>query len=197
MAIPTLEMAIEHIRFFEHRGSQGEIALTGVGEPLLHPRIEEIVWRLRDAFPDLPILLSTNGLLLREEQARLLAEQRIGVYVSLHRPEVGTPAVEVAKRHGILLGANVGFAVSATDWAGRVQWYVSHEKQPCTYLRDGRAVVLVDGHISTCCWDGHAESIIGHVADPVGCWLTEPKPLCETCSLDIVESSHAHSEPSG
>lgn len=75
-AFPTLEALI----------------LNGVGEPLLHPRIETFIRRARKAMPKQSwIGFQSNGLLLTEERALALAEaglDRICLSVDASTPEV-------------------------------------------------------------------------------------------------------------
>lgn len=75
-AFPTLEALI----------------LNGVGEPLLHPQLEEFIRRARKAMPKQSwIGFQSNGLLLTEERALALAEaglDRICLSVDASTPEV-------------------------------------------------------------------------------------------------------------
>lgn len=75
-AFPTLEALI----------------LNGVGEPLLHPQLEEFIRRARKAMPQQSwIGFQSNGLLLTEERALALAEaglDRICLSVDASTPEV-------------------------------------------------------------------------------------------------------------
>jgi len=107
----------------------------------------------RKVVPDTMLLLATNGILLNDDIGKLLNKYGVGVYISLHRPEKAGLAVEVAKKYNILLDVNASFATSALNWAGEVDWFVSHEPQKCMYLHDGWGVVLQNGDIVTCCWD--------------------------------------------
>lgn len=168
--------------------AMAELSLTGVGEGLMHPEFVTMVRLAREALgPDAPIVFSTNGLLLDDEYATRLAPFHPMVYVSLHRPEKAGHAIEAAKRHGILAGYNPSPATSAFDWAGQVDWFVSHDRTPCEYLRAGWAVVLVDGRITTCCLDASAKGVVGHVDDPVGSAAIAPFSLCESCSYSVPE----------
>lgn len=183
----TFERAIEWaVRL---NGSNKELSLTGVGEALLHPEFVNMLAYARECLPDNPLVFSTNGLLLTEELCETIARYRPQIYVSMHHLIKSGPAVEAAKKYGLLAGVNNSPATSAFDWAGQVpNWYVSAPKSPCEYLRSGWAVVLVDGRITTCCLDASAKGVVGHVDDPIES-LTIPgtglKPfsLCEKCHM--------------
>lgn len=165
-----------------------ELSLTGIGEGLMHPDFVTMVRLAREALgADCPIVFSTNGILLDDTMASRLAPYHPMVYVSLHRPEKAGHAIEAAKKYGILAGYNPSPATSAFDWAGQVDWFVSHERTPCEYLRSGWGVVLVDGRITTCCLDASALGVVGHVDDPIGSVSIEPFSLCPKCSYSVPE----------
>lgn len=175
--------SLEIVKHFVSRGTQGELALTGVGEALLHPRFVEAVHLAREAIGDGYLTFSTNGILFTDEMAAALVAARPAVYISLHRPEVASKAVEVAKRHGLLAGTNSSFATSALDWVGGVDWHVSHPPIVCEYLRSGWAVIRADGTVGTCCWDAESVSgYLGNVYDEPN-WFTAPHEACKSCSL--------------
>lgn len=164
---------------------QGELSLTGIGETLLHPDWRELVAMARRALPTNFINFSTNGLLLDDAACEVLARHRIVVYVSLHRPEKAGPAIEAARRAGILAGENASAATSSFDWAGQVRWHVSAARLPCEWLRQGWANVLVDGRITTCCLDAAGAGVVGSVYDEPGSLSIEPFGLCDGCHLQV------------
>lgn len=170
ITMETFMRALEWATHFEARGTQGELALTGIGEALLHPQFVEFVRLARGALPRNRITFSTNGLLLTDELCAKLAPYRPEVYVSLHRPEKAKGAVDAARRHGILAAVNTAFATESFAWAGGLEWDVSIPEGSvvCEFLRTGWSVVLADGRIVTCCLDGTGDSAVGHVDDEIG-----------------------------
>ena len=178
----TFTKAMEHVEYYNQLGSQPELSFTGMGEALLHPQFLDMLEYARE-FYNGKILFATNGILLTEDIAKELKKLNVLAYISLHRPELAGPAIEVAKQYNILGDVNAGFATSAMDWAGTVDWYISAPEQQCAYLRDGWGVVLQNGDINACCWDAEGENLIGHVNDPIGSLATEIKPLCANCNL--------------
>ncbi|HEV8642064.1 MAG TPA: hypothetical protein VGV13_13270 [Methylomirabilota bacterium] len=118
-----------------------------------------------------------------------LAPYRPQIHVSLHRPEKAGPAIEAAKRHGLLGGLNPAPMTRAFDWAGQVDWFVSAPPMVCEFLRSGWGMALVDGRITTCL-DASAKGVIGHVDDPFES-LTRPGTglapfsLCSPCHMQV------------
>ena len=186
MAWETYEQTLKFIKKLCDAGTQGEVALTGIGEPTLHPRFAEAVARLREALgPDRQLTISTNGLLFTEAVALAIKPYCPHVFVSLHRPEKAGPAVELAMKHGMLAGANASAAVSAMDWAGQVRWFNSHPASDCEYLRAGWAVALVDGRVTMCCVDADGSGSVGTVWDVPVMLQMAPFGLCAKCSFRV------------
>jgi hypothetical protein len=53
------------------------------------------------------------------------------------------------------------------------------------YLRDGAAVVMADGRVTTCCLDASGGGAIGHVDDQPGTLKTKPWSLCGPCHMTV------------
>lgn len=130
----TFERTLEHVEYLCGIGTQGEVSLTGIGEAILYPRFEEAARRVRAVIGNRKLVLSTNGTHMTPEIARLLAELKFGVYVSLHRPEVAAPALHTLEEAGCGTGTNTAFVDSSLDWAGQVKWHVSAPIALCGYL---------------------------------------------------------------
>jgi len=107
--------------------------------------------------------------------------------VSLHRPEKAGPAVEALKRAGIFAGVSSDPSLAAIDWAGQVQWHTSHRPgMECGWVTTGRAFVMADGRVATCCLDGQGEDgVIGTLDDDLTALRLKPYSLCATCSYKI------------
>jgi hypothetical protein len=168
---------------------RNELSLTGIGEALLHPDFVEFVALARARLPANQLVFSTNGLLLTEDLCARLAPYRPKVYVSLHRPEKAGPAIQAARKAGILAGWNGAAATEGFNWAGQVPgWANSCPPRICEFLRSGWGVVLVDGRITTCCLDASGAGVVGHVDDPIES-LTKPGTglspfsLCPNCHM--------------
>jgi hypothetical protein len=188
MDMATFKRALVWCRHFHDQGTQHELSLTGIGETLLHPDWRDMVALARKVLPNTYINFSTNGLLLDDDACAFLAKHSVKVYVSLHRPEKAGPAVEAAKRHGIIDDVNASASISAFDWAGQVDWFVSAAETRCEWLYAGWGNVLVDGRISTCCLDAAGKGIVGHVADdPADGAVVQPWGLCASCHMVAIE----------
>lgn len=193
MEWPTFEAALDLVRFFVRQGTQTELSLTGIGESMLHPRFVEMVAEARAAIgPERMLTVTTNGLLLDEEMARVIAPFRPAVFVSLHRPEKAAPAMVAARKHGILAGRNTAFADNAFNWAGyQENWtpMVSAPNIKCEFLRAGWCVVLVDGRIATCCLDADGSSVIGKLGDDPESLMLKPwgaeRKGCSACHMEV------------
>lgn len=185
MSIATFERALEWCKHFDNAGTMPELSLTGIGETLLHPEWPKLMRLARNALPDMFINFSTNGLLLDRDACYVLKALNIRVFVSLHRPEKAGPAIQLAHEFDIFEDYNEQAATSAMDWAGQVDWYVSACAEPCVWLRDGRANVLVDGRITTCCMDAAGVGVVAHVDDPVGVAEIKPYSLCDGCHMTV------------
>ncbi len=188
MSRAVFERALAWVKHYAAQGTQGELALTGIGESLIHPDFLPMLRAARAALPHGRLTMSTNGLLLTEAIAQVMAEVGLALYVSLHVPLAKVqPAIVLAQRFGILAGVNAAAATSSFNWAGQVDWHVSAPKIPCEFLRAGWAVVLVDGRITTCCLDASGAGVVAHVDDPIGRAALAPYTLCATCHMQPPE----------
>lgn len=189
----VFERSLAVVDFFCRQGTQTELSLTGIGESLVHPNFVAMVAAARATIgPNRPLTVTTNGILLTESMCAMLAPYAPQVFISLHRPERATFAVQAAKKHGILAGINNSFVTSAFDWAGyQKNWTanVSAPKIKCEYLRAGWGVILVDGRMATCCLDADGSSVFGDIwQDPATLrmkpWGT-PEKGCNSCHMEV------------
>jgi organic radical activating enzyme len=174
ITVETFKRALEWAKHFDTVDTQGELALTGLGESLVHPDFVELVRLAREALPDNRITFSTNGILLSDALCEELAPYSPEVYVSLHRPEKAKLAVDNARKHGILQGVNAAAALEAFDWAGQLEWENTAQAIPCDFLGRGWCVVLADGRVTTCCLDATGAGVVGHIDDEIGSLSIKP-----------------------
>ena len=158
--IETLERDFARLSFLAGRNNE-RIKLLG-GEPLLHPRLNEIMEMTRKYF-DGPVYLNTNGLLLARMNDEFWAackKSRITVLVSNYPVKLNKKLIrEKGKRHGVKIlmrrfSGERTFAAGAHSWS-RCQldsqgkqdavnnYKVCFMNNSCIFLRDGK--------ISTCC----------------------------------------------
>jgi hypothetical protein len=160
--------------------------LAGIGESTMHPLFIDFLAIARESLgPEQHLVLATNGLLVTDELARAMQPFNPRVYVSLHRPEKAGPAVEALKRVGLLDGVSADAAIAATDWAGQIDWHVSAQKTPCPWVLGGWAIVLSDGRLTRCSFDGTGVGVFGHIDDDLTKLATSPYSLCRACHQDV------------
>lgn len=190
MSEAIFSRAIDWAVRFVREGTQRELNLAGIGESTMHPKfiqfLEEARFRLGWG---VDLTMATNGLLMTEAMAKQIAPYRPRVWVSLHRPERAGPAVEALKKAGILAGVSADPSLAAIDWAGQVQWHTSHQPgMTCGWVTTGRAFVMSDGRVGTCCLDGKGDDgVLGTIFDDLTEMRLAPYSLCKTCSYKIGE----------
>jgi nitrogen fixation protein NifB len=89
------------------------VGIAGPGDPLANARTFETFKLVKQAFPEMTLCLSTNGLLLTENLHRL---QRLGVHsitvtINALTPKTGARIYEWVDFHGTRLGGEQGAAV--------------------------------------------------------------------------------------
>ncbi len=186
----TLAQALSWVGYFQRRGTQGPLNLAGVGESTMHEQWIDILRMIRVAVGRLPLVLATNGLLVTPKMAQEMKDAAAGgvfqVYVSLHRPERAKLAVDALGDAGILAGVSNDPSLASTDWAGQVKgWRVTAQaRRRCPWITGGWAIVLADGRLTRCAFDGRATGVLGTVFEDVAEMRTEPYGLCDTCDQD-------------
>jgi hypothetical protein len=184
MALRTFFATMALVQRLCDEGTQGEVSLTGIGEAVLHPDFLPMAREVRRVIGwERPLVLATNGVALTEGLVFEFARLRPHVYVSLHRPEMAAPAIELLKKYRVEHAVNSAFVTSSLDWAGQVDWYVSAPKSECQYLARGWGVVRTDGRITTCCMDAHTKHAFGTVWTDPAELLLRPHELCGACNL--------------
>lgn len=100
------------------------------GEPFLHPEVETILRSIRERFPETPIQITTNGILLSDRILDLLEELgKIELYISLNSatPEgreqlMGDRGDEVRRAVSQLRGRGIPFQGSIVAMPWMVGW---------------------------------------------------------------------------
>jgi hypothetical protein len=186
----TFTAALGWASHYARKGNVRELNLAGIGESTMHPDFVSYMAQARAAIGwNVHLILATNGLLMTDELAQAIAPYRPRVWVSMHRPEKAGPAVEALKRANILSGVSADPTLAAIDWAGQVKWHTSHPEMKCEWLSSGRAFVMADGRVATCCLDGKGDDgVLGTVFDDLSKYRLKPYSLCDGCSYKIVET---------
>lgn len=160
---------------------QGSVWLHGLGEPLLHPMLEEFLAYARKELPTVKLLMSSNALLITEDMCLMLKNYGIVLHISVHKPEKAMKGIQLAIKHKIVEDISSNAAIRPNDWAGQLDWAHSPDVFPCAWLREGCGYIMSDGNIVNCCTDVLATNILGTVDD----WrdiLIAPYQLCENCN---------------
>ncbi len=115
------------------------------GEPLTHPDFLEIIEKVRAAYPDKPIRVTTNGSLLTPAMSRRLGALGVELIVSLNtvgkRPEImGDPEPEVTLKNVRALSGILKFEGSIVALPFLAGW--DDIRETCRFLRDSGAVSI-------------------------------------------------------
>ena len=177
--------ALDWVRFYCTKGTQGELNLAGIGESTLHPRFAEMVAEAREVVGVArPIIFATNGVALPQKMIDALVPSKPLVWVSMHAPSRAAHAIQALKAAGILSGVSLDGAVNPNNWAGQVDWIQPVYRMPCPWLRQGWGFVASTGTILACCIDAGTGSKIDHVRTIPHDIYSEGGPLCSTCYQD-------------
>jgi hypothetical protein len=188
MTWDTFLDSMKLVKYYCDQVTQNELALTGIGEPTMHPQFIDMVAIARETIGlDRFLTVSTNGITFTEKIAQAAQKYNLKVFVSLHRPEKAGPAIELAKKYGVFGCANASPATSSFDWAGQVNWQVSSPRYLCEYLKQGWGVIMADGRVTTCCLDADGAGVIGTVKDDPSTLRVKPYKHCEKCHMIVPE----------
>lgn len=183
----VFERTIEVIRqLMFARTQEYEVNLAGIGESTLHPSFRTMVAYARLKLGNrMRLLLATNGLLFDDSLGQFCASQDVHVYVSMHRPEKAGPAIEIARKYNILHGASSDPSLAAINWAGQVEWHHSAAPMDCKWVKNGWAMVMSTGHLTSCSMDASGIGVFGHIHQAYGTLRTKPYGLCRTCHQEL------------
>ncbi len=115
----TPEQAVERVRLVKQHMDRTcgpklkVVGIAGPGDPLANPKTFETFKKVKAAFPEMTLCLSTNGLLLTEYLDRLvnLGVHSVTVTINALTPETGAKVYEWVKLHGSRLDGVDGAAV--------------------------------------------------------------------------------------
>lgn len=183
MSMDTFRAALSLVKYFARRGTQQELNLFGIGEPLLNPDIVKMVEEARRAMPiSKPVHLNTNGNNLTIELARGLKAAGISsVHVTGHDPRTAAAAIRMLQILEIPCALSVDFMAYPNDWAKQIEWFPPLYSTPCPWLNLGQCMVAWDGQVTTCCLDASGFGVIGTVNDDPASLMVRPFALCHNC----------------
>lgn len=175
MSDETIERALHWVKKLRHNGEV--LHLHNFGEPLLHPRFDEIAL----AFSKLmPISVSTNGVLVTEAWARRLGKVpwwSIGISPWDKDAQIRASELLTAQNIRVMYPPGV-----THNWAGQA---IVGDKvsmfRGCHYLQHKKGVIRWDGSLATCCISDREEDVIGHVSAEPEAVDVRSYSLCDTC----------------
>lgn len=189
MSMETFKRTMDHVVFLKDKDPYTdtyapELSLTGMGEAVMNPLFLNMLHYARSVYEH-KILFATNGILINEDLVKEVKKLDVQVYISLHRPEKATPAINLMRKYNIKGDVNAGFALSGIDWAGQVNWEITDPIKSCIYQPLGWVTVLQSGQVTTCCMDAEGFGNLGHVNDELGSLRMQPIDLCNSCHRTI------------
>lgn len=184
--------ALDWIRWFVRRGTQGEVQLSMTGEPFLHPRLGELALELRAVLgPHRRLLTTTNGTICDSTVIAQLAKAQCVVYVSAHVVARAAHTAHALHDAGILKEVTIDPVIAGNSWAGQVDWPdwipIHGTRSPCPFLQCGHLCVASTGDLYTCCLVNGDVPPLGHVREAPHDIRIEPIPLCERCWCRLPE----------
>jgi hypothetical protein len=168
-------------------GTQGELVLSGTGEPTLNPRLPQMARQARLIMgPHRRLMTTTNGLAVTPALVEALKPSQISVYVSLHQPERAEVAVYLLKHAGLFAEAVMDPVMGPNSWAGQVDWpdriNAGGQARPvCPWLSRGWLFVGSAGDLYSCCYANGETPVLGHVSDPTSNVTPVPWRVCDAC----------------
>lgn len=192
MTDEVFDQVLKHVRHYVKEGTQEEICTFMFGEPTLHPKLPEMIDKLRYVVPlRNAIHLSTNGSMLTQKLLCELYDSGVtAISLSDHdAPTTKNAIIELRKFKKMAWKPWRGGIWNPNNFAGHVDWlkFEDQERTKCSWMYRSMAAVLSDGRVSACCFDAAAEGIIGSVYDAPGSWTTKPYSRCGTCHQDLPE----------
>jgi len=187
MDMGTFEKAIEIVAHYAGQGTQKELNLFGIGEPLLNPLILDFVEMARNYVPmSQEVHLNTNGILMDRDLALNLKLAGISsIDITGHHPYHTAKTIRILQEVGIPGQLSVDFMVRPNDWAGQVEWFKSQYRYKCPWIERGQVMVMSNGDVTTCCIDAFGKGVVGSVDDDLSDIDLEPFELCQSCHHDV------------
>ncbi len=189
MDMETFKRAIIWVQYFADRGTQLELNLFGVGEPLLNPQIAEFVRIARVHVPmSREVHLNTNGIFMTREMGLKLKDAGISsIDITGHDPYHSAKTIRILRDLGIPGQLSIDPIVRPNDWAGQVDWFESEFRYDCPWIYRGQVMVMSDGSVTVCCIDAFAKGVLGSVKDDLAELEVEAFELCKSCHHDVPE----------
>lgn len=189
----VFEAAIDWVKYLCKQGTQKELNLFGIGEPLLNKDIIKMVEYARNKLPFRQRLhLNTNGILLTDKLAISLKRAGISsIDLTAHKARTTAEAIRILQNAGIDGVISLDFITRPNNWAGQVDWleplYFKAKGWECPWLDRGQVMVMSNGDITACCIDAFAQGVFTHVFSDITKAEVQPMKLCDNCHHIIPE----------
>jgi len=169
-------------RYHQRYGPQ-DISLFGIGESFLHPNFVEYVRQAREMLGSkIRLTVASNGIAVTEDFIRSLVPYNLRIYVSAHRPDKIRDHVQIIQKYGLLESVSMDPIISGVNWAGQLDWPVNAPSYKCPWLEKAQVMIMADGRITACCFDGGGYGVVGNVLDESKDFYTQPYSLCTDCN---------------
>lgn len=205
MSDDTFDRSMYWLERFVKAGTQRELNLFGVGEPLLHPRVVEFAAAARRIMPGymaargVTLRMNTNGILLTEENLRALFDAGIdSIDLTDHEAQASMLAVRILRKvtghfHPVqrdprsTWGYSRDGIMAPNNWGGLISWTpdVQYERYICPWLTGGCVMIMSNGDVTRCCQDAFARGLLGTVQDELDKIDHTPFVQCATCHEDV------------
>ncbi len=194
MTEETFERSLHWLTRFVKAGTQRELNLFGVGEPLLHPKIVEMAAAVRRIMPRyLSLRMNTNGLLATEEILRGLLEAGVdAIDLTDHEAEASTRTLRTFRKLSkdfpeVKFGYSRDGIMNPNNWGGLIDWVpeVDHPRYLCPWISNGQVMIMSTGDVTRCCQDAFGRGILGTVHDDLEQLDHTPYVQCLTCHEEI------------
>ena len=187
MSWETFEIAIDWVLHFCRKGTQRELNLFGIGEPLLNPDIVKMVDHARNRLPfRQKIHLNTNGNNMTAEIARAFKSAGItSIDITAHKARSAAQTIRHLQNAGIDGRISLDFITQPNNWANQVDWFepLYHKAQgmECPWLDRGQVMIMSNGDVTTCCIDAFAQGVFTNVRANIDEYTVDPHDLCDAC----------------
>lgn len=174
--------AVKFLEWVECRHGSKKLIVAMFGESILHPDFCSMLRRLF-RFTGHSLQVETNGIGMTNQIAKTIQFVGAKVVISNHDLVAARRAAAIVDSYGINLEVVAAFADPATKhtWAGQAGDDNVEYHSDCDFIPESRAVIMVDGTVTTCCLDAFGAGKLGTIWDDPDTMTPRRFSLCENC----------------
>lgn len=192
--------AVYWVKYFANEGTQLEVNLFGVGEPLMNPKLIQYVAYARKHLPiRIPLHLNTNGKLMTKIIAVGLKSAGItSIDVTGHNARYAANTIRILDDVGIPFKVSFDPITAPNNWAGQVNWFEPRypKPYPCPWIGRGQVMIMSTGDVTRCCLDAFARGILCNVlTDNLSEVEVTPFALCDSCHHTLDKKGDSICQP--